>query len=377
MKKVLFITHQATRTGAPLILLHFLIWLNKNTSDYQFDILMLDGGGIKDDFVAECNNVYLYSELHKTPKFSIVFKKRLLTKLGLKPKNKERLFLEKISQNKYDLIYANTILSIPVAIKIKSIIHESKLVLHVHELNTVIKMVLPFFKDYSGLIDRFITVSNKVKNNLVENYNVNPNLVNVVHAFGLSTSPVHKLKDNDTFIVGASGSAYWAKGHDIFILIANQFVKKYPNLKIKFVWVGDHSENKIIIEQDISKLGLADKVMFVGEVPDPEKYYQDFDVFLLTSREDSFPMVCIENAKLMNPIICFEKASGTAEIIDKGGGYVVPYLDIEGMVEKIKFYYDNPNKRKEDGEMAQQLFSELSPEKICPLLYEQIVSFLK
>lgn len=377
MKKVLFITHQATRTGAPLILLHLIRWLNKNTSDYQFDILILDGGSIKEDFETECTNVYLYSELHKTPKFSLVLKKRLLTKLGIKPKNKERLLLENIGQNKYDLIYANTIVSIPVALKIKSIIHESKLLLHVHELNTVIKMVLPSFKDYCGLIDRFVAVSKKVKNNLVENYNVDPNLINVVHAFGLSTSLLHKSTDSDTFILGASGSAYWAKGYDIFILIATQFVKKYPNLKIKFVWVGDHCENKIIIEQDIFKLGLTDKVIFVGEVHDPEKYYQDFDVFLLTSREDSFPMVCIENAKLMNPIICFEKASGTAEIIEKGGGYVVPYLDIEGMVEKIKFYYDNPDKRKEDGEMAKHLFSELSPEKICPLLYEQIVLSLK
>lgn len=378
MKKILFISHDASRTGAPLLLLYLIKWLNKHTKNIQFDVLLINGGSIKNEFENECVNTFVHSECYKSKKWIEIVKDRISSKLGIEGKNDELLFFKKIVSNNYDLIYANTVVSIPIAVRIKSLSQYAKLLVHVHELNTIIKMALPNFDEYINNVEKFIAASNQVKDNLVLNWKINENAINSIYEFSIfKAEDGKKNKKADTFTVGASGNAHWRKGDDIFIQVANYVTKKYPDVKIKFVWVGSNLNNKYIIEDDIEKLGINKVVSFVGEQTKPIEFYRNFDVFLLTSREDPFPLVCIEAANLKKPIICFEKASGTAEVIKTGGGFVVPYLDIEAMGEKIIYYYNNPNKLNEDGLRAQELFNDFTPEKICPLLYEKINLLIK
>ena len=55
MGKVLFVGHDATRTGAPFVLLHLLRWLKTNTS-VDFRLLLLGGGELVPEF-AEVSQV--------------------------------------------------------------------------------------------------------------------------------------------------------------------------------------------------------------------------------------------------------------------------------------------------------------------------------
>ena len=125
---------------------------------------------------------------------------------------------------------------------------------------------------------------------------------------------------------------------------------------------------------DIEKLGLQNTVRFIGEVDNPSSYYNDFDVFAMTSREDPFPLVCIEVGMLGKPIVSFDKAVGTNEVISEAGGFIVPYLDIETMAEKIMNYYNNPELVKSHGELNEKAFSQFTPELICPQLFDIITS---
>ena len=50
-KKVLFIGHDASRTGAPLLLLHLMRWLKRNGA-IQFEMLLLQGGPLEADYAA-------------------------------------------------------------------------------------------------------------------------------------------------------------------------------------------------------------------------------------------------------------------------------------------------------------------------------------
>jgi glycosyltransferase involved in cell wall biosynthesis len=97
----------------------------------------------------------------------------------------------------------------------------------------------------------------------------------------------------------------------------------------------------------------------------------------MTSREDPFPLVCIEVGMLGKPIVCFEKATGTAEIIEKGGGFIVPYLSVEGMAEKIIHYYNNPIEKEQHGEFNKTAFAQFTPEIGCPQLFSIIENTLK
>jgi hypothetical protein len=59
VQKILAISHDDSRTGAPIGLLHFIKWTKENT-DSEIDILFRDSGDIMtNDFKKVCNHTFL------------------------------------------------------------------------------------------------------------------------------------------------------------------------------------------------------------------------------------------------------------------------------------------------------------------------------
>ena len=370
MKKILFITHEATRTGAPFVMLYFMQWLRANHK-IHIDVLSLKDGGLREEFKQVANDYFLLpvsstAIQNKISKFitKVKFKITGIKKMG---------FMEEISNRHYDIVYSNTIVSIPYGDRIKSINPNTKHVAHIHELNATIKIMLPDLSSYSKNIDCFIAASNLVKENLISNWAVPE--VKVIRVYECSkVKTTQSIKKNKVFTIGGSGTVHWRKGCDLFLQVARYVHKNsIAETKIEFVWVGEISKiEKIIIEEDLRKLDLVNMVTFVGQQKETSSFYQNFDVFLMTSREDPFPLVCIEMGMFSKPIVCFKGATGSEEIISKGGGVIVPYLDIEAMGDQVISYLNNPEMRNKHGEINKNEFSKFSPEIICPQLWSVI-----
>jgi glycosyltransferase involved in cell wall biosynthesis len=58
-------------------------------------------------------------------------------------------------------------------------------------------------------------------------------------------------------------------------------------------------------------------------------------VFALVSREDPFPLVMLEAAFAGKPVVCFEGAGGAPEFVEPDAGFVVPYLDVGAMADRV------------------------------------------
>jgi glycosyltransferase involved in cell wall biosynthesis len=71
------------------------------------------------------------------------------------------------------------------------------------------------------------------------------------------------------------------------------------------------------------RLGLRDRVHFVGPTGDPGGAYADADVFVLPSRNESFGMVAAEAAAAGAAIVVTDRC-GVAELLDGRGAIVVP-----------------------------------------------------
>lgn len=377
--KFLFISHETSRTGAPMVLLHFMKWLRVNKDNIQVDLLALNGGALENEFKSVCHNYYNLYEVTKPKKLNLWH--RIFLKLGWikKTDHKANLLLE-LSRNNYEVVYANTVVSIPIAHQLISRYKKIPFIAHIHELNAIIKIMTPNFDSYTSLIDQFIVPSHLVKENLINNRSILINKIAVVYECAeIDLKTKHQLEPNKdkVFTIGASGTVDWRKGHDVFIQLARYVHSKNNALNFKCVWVGRiNAQDQIIIEADIEKLGLKEKVIFVGEQEDPYLYFKDFDVFVMTSREDPFPLVCIEVAMMGKPIISFDKAVGTNEILEKAGGFIVPYLSIESMAEKIVEYYNNPILIEQHGSINKKVFSQFTPELICPQYYSIIEKHL-
>ncbi|MFD2823322.1 glycosyltransferase [Lacinutrix iliipiscaria] len=373
--KLLFINHSAEKTGAPIVLLHFLKWLKQNKT-VEFDVLSLKNGNLLDDFTA-VSNQHFFNRKEETfsSKAIQILKKELNINKDQKIKYPQKK-LDAIAKNNYDLIYANSVVSVPVSVYIKNKSASSpKLINHLHELNLTINRYCPNLNEYEKDIDLTIAVSEKVKHNLVSNWKFLQNKIKVVYAYSEITNQDTKTSNN--FVVGASGLVQWRKGPEFFLLVAYYVLKQLPNENIRFQWLGKISKaHELIYEEDILKLNLSDKVEFLGFQDNPSEFYSNLDVFLMTSKEDPFPLVCVEVGMMGVPIICFESATGTEEVLKQVPNSVVPYLDVVAMGDNVIKYFKDADLKRKNGDEMKKIFQEFTPKTQAQKIYNSIEDLL-
>ncbi len=325
---VIFISHDAGRTGAPIVLLDLLRWIKKHTS-LNFKIILRGGGELSGEFMA------LGPTLTRSEFDAGLWKEKL------------RDF---ISDSKIKLIYSNTAVNGDVIDDLKSVIDEPDMAVisTIHELEHSIQRFAPgelfiLVKKHTNL---FIAVSNAVKANLEINHAISREKIRVIHSFvpvaeitrkvSMDSSSIRQELNIDTgmFVVGGCGTTDWRKGTDLFIEIATTFLEMLTledRHRVKFVWVGGDfdSQDMLRLNHEInqSKL-LKERIVFTGIKEQVFPYFSQFDVFLLSSREDPFPLVCLEAGALEKPVVCFDKAGGAPDLVEDDGGFVVPYLDV-------------------------------------------------
>lgn len=319
-QKILFISHDASMTGAPIFLLHLITWVKQNT-DLSFRIILRNGGELVDNFF-ELGETYLLSSTD---------------------------FNEQIKEG-ITLVYSNTITN-GKFVKEKGL-DAFPVITHVHELNTVLELfVNDALEEIKRQTDFFIACSTPVKENLMTSYAVEAERIHLVYE-AIPTQDLinkisrHKKEDlkkiiginEDDFVVIAGGTATERKGVDLFLQVAADYKKNYySQIKCKFIWVGKlpEDERKSWYEYDKKRLGIDDIVAFAGQQNNPELFLFISDIFCLTSREDPFPLIMLEASLLGKPVIGFEKSGGVAEFCEKGTGFTVPYLDSSEMSKKI------------------------------------------
>lgn len=336
--KVLFITHEASRSGAPIALLQELRRLRTHYQDIDFELLALRGGELMSSFLELCL-------VHKGW-FEISNKYRLLNKVLKKIVSKPYLFYFK--KGDFDCIYANTVASLKAANALKRQL-DVPLLAHIHESECLMH-ALNVSSDDMLHVDSYITVSELAANNLFNNYGIQRHCIKI--QFPISalienylTAPPHPhyLSFHDgSFIIGLFCNGGWYKSTELIPIIIKSFVDRYPEAICKYVIIGNiKGEVLYRLKYDLRKLHLLQKIIFIGEVEDPMNYYYSFDVLLLASREESFSLAAQEAAFMGKPIIAFENSSGAAEWIKDEAGILVPYLDFGRMADAIyKFYID-------------------------------------
>ncbi len=363
-KKILFISHNATRTGAPVLLLHFLTWLKANTS-IPFHILLREGGELVKEFEALAPVSVLYHQ----PSMPPYWLTKLLFPFGLSRYGDMVYFhnlKECLKRQNIGVIYANTGANGDVLEFLDEL--GCPVICHVHELEFALRHYVRV-ENFAKVIQRahqFIAVSKAVKRNLHTRHAVPNTHIDVVYGYlPLTTDGAvarrqacHHIRTQlqlplETLIVCAAGTTMWHKGPDLFIQLAYTVRKKYPAIPIYFLWLGGEKYERELMH-DITLSGLEQSVCVLGAQKNPLPFLAACDMFTLVSREDSFPLVCLEAALFENPIICFDRAGGAKEFVEPDAGFVVPYLDIEAMAEKIYELASCPTLREELGRQARQ-----------------------
>lgn len=84
----------------------------------------------------------------------------------------------------------------------------------------------------------------------------------------------------DTIVIGHIGRFMKQKNHDFLIDVFNELIKKDENSILILIGQGPLLND---MKQKVRDLKIEDKVKFIGQVTDVEKYYNIMDVFLFPS----------------------------------------------------------------------------------------------
>ena len=370
---VLFVSHQASRTGAPNVLLHLLRWASRHT-DLSFHVLLLRPGPLENDFRA-IGPVTVLTDLPLGQELTLV--ERELSKSRLKGassgiRNLFRLRLRHLRG--FRAVYLNSVCSVPSLRYLPTA--PTTVITHAHELAMGIRSALspsllaPLAEpDRSSPLrstDLFIAAADCVKTDLVaigiEEHRVRRHyefvdVERVLAASDLSASVRRDLGlGPSTQIVMGCGTIEWRKGPDLFVQLAHTFLRRSPDADVRFVWLGgDTRDNREarewFLDHDVRKSGLGDRVLFVRSQPNPLDYFRLADIFVLTSREDPFPLVCLEASLLRKPIVSFD-SGGMGEFLADGRGVLVRYLDVEAMATAVGALLEDPVRSHRFGVLA-------------------------
>ena len=360
-KKILFINHEESRTGAPKILFDVAKYFKEY---YNVKIVSLKKGSMHDEFIGEFKEIN-YPNYWHIPIF-------------LKIREARKILLNE----KPDLVYVNSVVSYIYAIEAKKL--GIPVIFHIHELDEGFRMGMPNvdLSNFNKWADMFIAVSGKVNDYLIKNRGCDPAKIRLINEFVQQRKVVNDSeldldvvlkdidkKENEIVVIGI-GYFDRRKGADFFINSFKILNKKYP-WKYKFVWIGDG--DKDFKKEEI----LGDNFKMLGEKANPFPYLKEADIFLLPSREDPFPLVALEAMALGKPVIAFKEGGGIPEAI-KDCGIVVDDMSSNALVDAISKLSDNARLIEKLGKKAKSNQKKnYDSEFILPKINDLIVKLLQ
>lgn len=314
-KTIVFVSHAATRTGAPIVLLDLINWFNDCT-EYNIKIVLINGGELINKFTQIANTLLLSNDFDDEEINNFIPYGSLI-------------MLNTVASLKiFDSLYKNK---------------EYKIVTYIHELEKSLNMFPKYKNILLTKVDVILGASEAVTDNLINNHNVRPRIIEPVNAFikplGIIKTDEEKMKFkiknnipvNSTIVV-ACGTTFFIKNPKGFIEVAEKVISK--DSEFYFIWIGDGEERADCIKL-IKNKKLDKSIDFIGSIDNAREYFSYCDIFVLPSIEDTFPLVCLEAADCKLPIVCFEDAGGMPGFVEKDCGFVVPYLDYDAMAEAV------------------------------------------
>ena len=162
---------------------------------------------------------------------------------------------------------------------------------------------------------------------------------------------------NDVLVLGA-GYGDFRKGIDLFVHTARSAaaVSVSPaSSRIVFAWAGQvESRFQSWVAKDIAQLGLSDRLIFLDQQSEMAQCFAAADIFFLSSREDPFPTVVLEAMASGIPAVGFVGSGGFEEQVRGGAGLAVPYADVPAVVKVLHRLAGDPEERLRMGQRGRE-----------------------
>ncbi len=231
--------------------------------------------------------------------------------------------------------------------------------------------------EYNGLIesDLIIANSNYTKDNVMREYGISEDKIEVVHwgidednpHYSMNFSSPIKKKDK---VVLFLGRVTIQKGPEYFLHAARLVSDHIKDVKFVFAGSGDMLQRMIDLSVD---LGISEKMIFTGFLKgaDVHKAFQMADLYVMPSVSEPFGLVALESIKNNTPLI-ISKQSGVSEVLNHA--LKVDFWDVDEMANKIINILNYPElhgELKENSFREAQRFNLDTPAQKCVDCYKK------
>jgi glycosyltransferase involved in cell wall biosynthesis len=392
--KILFISNDGSRTGAPSILLNLIRWL-KSHHDLKMAAVLMRNGSLRTDFEQELTTyTWIPTDLNQPERIH----KRLVNTLLQRGRTDPGKWLAQIiEKEKPDVIYLSTLVLGRYLGSVGQDAHP-RIVSHVHEL-------LPSLLQLSGeaMVQRQLDLSHKViscadcvQNGLIKNFHLPQDRCIILPEF-IITRPDKKSHDsqqNDCAnnqdpqeklgwqklniaqergipVFGIGGNPISRKGFDLIPLFLKACRQRFGDEGFLFVWIGcgEGSSPHASLSWDLELMGLSDQIVLFPSVAMASfrRLLSRLQVLTLLSREDPFPLVALEAGLLEIPTVCFKGSGAIAEMADEGACIAVDYLNLEEFAAAVQRLWAQPEEARRIGRRCRlKVLEELSLEQVAP-----------
>ncbi|MCH2181784.1 MAG: glycosyltransferase family 4 protein [Mariniblastus sp.] len=187
---------------------------------------------------------------------------------------------------------------------------------------------------------------------------LNPNLLTMPRHSESGLREKWNIPSNATLVLGC-GTGDGRKGLDLFVATALSTLNRMPENSIVFGWLGEmptyiNTEHAFWAIEDVVTAGRQANIRFFGPTDNAAAYFQACDIFFLPSRMDPFPCVVNEAMAAGKPVILFDGGSGCVDIVAPDGGAAPPYGDVASATESICELAKDPQQREQMGDHNRQ-----------------------
>lgn len=208
------------------------------------------------------------------------------------------------------------------------------------------------------ITDKIIALTEQEKNDHLHSRIASGDKFSVVHSgikldrfSNLSVDPAamrRKLGISEgDLVVGTTGRLTPVKGHRHLIEAAGNILNARPNTTFVFLGDGELSDE---LKNMASRLGMKEKVKFLGWRPDVAEVMSAFDLFVLPSLNEGMGRVLVEAMALGKPIVASD-VGGVPDLVVHGkNGCLVPPGDAQRLSAAISDLIEHPERRRKMGE---------------------------
>lgn len=327
MSRVLLVSHEASRTGAPRIAA--LVGRGLADQGHRVRIVSQRPGPLVADFAE-------ITPTRVPPMWRVL---RFLWSRPGRVRSRVAALLEVgtalavVAAHRPDVVYVNSTSSAGY-VRAATLLRRPA-VLHVHESGEVLRGFLDRV-GIDGLPDgrvRLVACSPSVADALValgaarEDVDLLLSIPDATKVLGSARppSPAPPALTGHPVVVGCVGAVEHRKGVDLWLQVARLLVSSSPPGSLRFVWVGDG--------EPPSAAATIAGVEFPGHSTDPSADMAGFDIMTLPSRDDPFPLVVMEAMLLGKPVVAFDVGGVAHQLGD--AGVLVPQGDIGSFAREV------------------------------------------